>query len=220
MLDRFVSLPRLLLLALAPLLLLAACQEETAQQSTALSDTVGSSTDTAATLPDTAGGLAGRGGMSGMAAGTTRTGGARAGTASPGAGIDTSGPGPAAIPQGQYTTTASGLKYYTLQQGSGASPSATDRVRVHYTGWLQSNGRKFDSSRDRGQPATFRLNRVIEGWTEGLQLMQVGGTRQFVIPPELGYGQRGAGSAIPPGATLVFQVELLGVEGQSGGGSR
>ena len=89
-------------------------------------------------------------------------------------------------------------------------------MRVHYTGWLRSDSTQFDSSRDRGRPVTFRLNRVIEGWTEGVQSMQVGGKRQLVIPPDLAYGQRGRRS-IPPGAALIFQVELLGVKGAQDG---
>lgn len=196
------------LLALAALLLLPACQEESSQDLSALNDTAPAARDTAAQLPDTAAGTRG------PAAGPTDTTGTA--TTRPGGGIDTTGPGPATIPQGRYTTTASGLKYYDLQPGNGPSPDANDRVRVHYTGWLQDSGEKFDSSYDRGQPATFPLNRVIQGWTEGLQSMQVGGKRQLVVPPDLGYGQQGAGP-IPSNATLVFEVELLGVEEQPGG---
>ncbi|MEK8049107.1 FKBP-type peptidyl-prolyl cis-trans isomerase [Ideonella sp. DXS22W] len=103
--------------------------------------------------------------------------------------------------------------------GSGATAAAGNRVTVHYTGWLHDpaapngRGRKFDSSKDRGDPFRFHLGAgmVIRGWDDGVQGMQVGGTRVLVIPPELGYGPRGAGGVIPPNATLVFEVELLGV---------
>jgi FKBP-type peptidyl-prolyl cis-trans isomerase len=110
------------------------------------------------------------------------------------------------------TTTPSGLRYVDLVQGTGASPATGDRVQVHYTGWLES-GTKFDSSVDRGQPFVFPLGegRVIRGWDEGVASMKVGGKRRLVIPAHLGYGDRGAGRVIPPGATLVFEVELLGV---------
>lgn len=107
-------------------------------------------------------------------------------------------------------TTASGLKYEILREGDGEKPSATDRVTVHYRGELV-DGTVFDSSYDRGQPATFPLNGVIRGWTEGLQLMPVGSKYKFTIPPELGYGARGAGGRIPPNATLIFDVELLSI---------
>ena len=109
-------------------------------------------------------------------------------------------------------TTSSGLASKVIQAGTGsAHPSATDEVTVHYTGWL-TNGQMFDSSVDRGAPATFPLNGVIRGWTEGVQMMVVGEKRRFWIPSELGYGDRGAaGGAIPPGAALVFDIELLGI---------
>lgn len=109
---------------------------------------------------------------------------------------------------GKVQTTASGLKYEVLREGDGPKPSATDSVTVHYKGTL-TDGTVFDSSYDRGQPATFPLNRVIKGWTEGLQLMPVGSKYRLTIPPELGYGAAGAGGKIPPNATLVFEVELL-----------
>ena len=109
---------------------------------------------------------------------------------------------------GKAKTTQSGLRYITELEGSGASPLATDQVTVHYTGYLL-NGTKFDSSVDRGQPATFPLNQVIKGWTEGLQLMKVGGKTKFIIPSELGYGAQGASGKIPPNAWLVFDVELI-----------
>ncbi len=108
-------------------------------------------------------------------------------------------------------TTASGLRYITEKEGTGASPVATNQVTVHYTGTLL-DGKKFDSSVDRGQPATFPLNQVIKGWTEGLQLMKVGGKTKFIIPPDLGYGAAGAGGVIPPNAWLIFDVELLDVK--------
>ena len=114
------------------------------------------------------------------------------------------------------TTTPSGLQYEDTTVGSGATAQAGQRVRVHYTGWLYADGqqgRKFDSSKDRGQPFSFHLGggEVIGGWDEGVQGMQVGGTRVLIIPPNLGYGARGAGGVIPPNATLKFEVELLGV---------
>jgi FKBP-type peptidyl-prolyl cis-trans isomerase len=108
-------------------------------------------------------------------------------------------------------STASGLAYKVLTAGTGASPKATDQVTVHYTGKLIS-GKVFDSSVQRGQPATFPLNRVIPGWTEGLQLMKKGGKSILYIPSNLAYGARGAGGVIPPNATLVFEVELLEIK--------
>lgn len=106
-------------------------------------------------------------------------------------------------------TTASGLQYEVIKAGEGAQPKAEDTVTVHYIGTLV-DGTVFDSSRDRGEPATFGLNRVIPGWTEGLQLMKVGGNYKFYIPAELAYGDRGAGT-IPPNSVLIFDVELLNV---------
>jgi FKBP-type peptidyl-prolyl cis-trans isomerase FkpA len=115
-----------------------------------------------------------------------------------------------------FTTTASGLQFEDVAVGSGAEAAIGNHVSVHYTGWLYDNGqagRKFDSSRDRGQPFDFPLGaaHVIRGWDEGVQGMKVGGTRRLVVPPALGYGARGAGGVIPPNATLLFEVELLGV---------
>jgi FKBP-type peptidyl-prolyl cis-trans isomerase len=112
--------------------------------------------------------------------------------------------------------TASGLQYEDTVTGQGAAAKGGQRVRVHYTGWLYNNdqaGAKFDSSKDRNQPFEFALGggQVIKGWDEGVAGMQVGGTRRLVIPPHLGYGARGAGGVIPPNATLLFEVELLGV---------
>lgn len=104
------------------------------------------------------------------------------------------------------------LQIEDIQEGNGAQASAGQKVSVHYTGWL-TNGQKFDSSHDRNRPFEFELGagRVIQGWDQGVVGMKVGGKRKLTIPPELGYGARGAGNAIPPGATLVFEVELLGV---------
>jgi len=106
--------------------------------------------------------------------------------------------------------TASGLGYVDLVEGQGPRPAAGDSVSVHYTGWLKY-GTKFDSSRDRGPPFVFPLGRgrVIRGWDEGVASMRVGGTRKLIIPAHLGYGERGAGGVIPPGATLVFDVALV-----------
>jgi FKBP-type peptidyl-prolyl cis-trans isomerase len=109
--------------------------------------------------------------------------------------------------------TESGLQYKVLTLGTGAKPSETDKVKVHYHGTL-IDGTVFDSSVERGEPITFPLNQVIRGWTEGVQLMPVGSKFVFYIPSELGYGEQGAGNAIPPNATLIFEVELLEVNPQ------
>lgn len=109
------------------------------------------------------------------------------------------------------TTTQSGLQYRVLREGTGKQPSATDTVVVHYKGML-TDGTRFDSSYERGEPARFPLNRVISGWTEGLQLMREGAQYELTIPSDLGYGERGFPGAIPGGATLIFEIELLEVE--------
>ena len=115
-----------------------------------------------------------------------------------------------------FTTTASGLQYEDTVVGNGAEATRGAQVRVHYTGWLYNNGQqgaKFDSSRDRNDPFVFPLGAgmVIKGWDEGVQGMKVGGIRKLTIPPQLGYGARGAGGVIPPNATLNFEVELVSV---------
>jgi len=114
-------------------------------------------------------------------------------------------------------TTPSGLKIIDIKIGTGPSPKPGQICVMHYTGWLYVNGakgQKFDSSVDRGQPFEFPIgqHRVIAGWDEGVATMKVGGKRTLIIPPELGYGARGAGGVIPPNATLIFDVELLGVK--------
>ena len=108
------------------------------------------------------------------------------------------------------TTTASGLQYRVLTEGTGKQPGARDKVTVHYAG-RPINGKEFDSSYKRGEPIAFGLNQVIAGWTEGVQLMKEGAKYELVIPSDLGYGARGAGRDIPGGATLIFDVELLKV---------
>ena len=119
--------------------------------------------------------------------------------------------------QGNRVTTASGLQIRDITVGTGASPRAGQTCIMHYTGWLYVDGKKdkkFDSSVDRGQPFEFPIGqrRVISGWDEGVATMKVGGKRELIIPPALGYGERGAGGVIPPNATLIFEVELLGVK--------
>jgi FKBP-type peptidyl-prolyl cis-trans isomerase len=117
----------------------------------------------------------------------------------------------------QVIEMPNGLKYTDTKTGDGATATPGNKVSVHYTGWLYNNaakGAKFDSSVDRGQPFQFTLgaHQVIAGWDEGVAGMRVGGKRTLIIPPELGYGARGAGGVIPPNATLMFDVELLGVQ--------
>lgn len=117
----------------------------------------------------------------------------------------------------KWTTTPTGLKYQDEKVGDGATPKNGQTCVMHYTGWLWENGskgKKFDSSVDRGQPFEFSLGmgRVIKGWDQGVSTMKVGGKRLLLIPPQLGYGSKGAGSVIPPNATLIFEVELLGLK--------
>jgi len=119
--------------------------------------------------------------------------------------------------ESKMTKTPSGLEYEDTVVGTGASPKPAQKCVMHYTGWLYENGakgKKFDSSLDRGQPFEFQigLGQVIKGWDEGVATMKVGGKRTLVIPPSIGYGARGAGGVIPPNATLLFEVELLGVK--------
>ena len=109
--------------------------------------------------------------------------------------------------------TVSGLVYRSLKDGTGSSPAATDRVKVHYKGTFPE-GKEFDSSYKRNEPTEFRLNGVIPCWTEGVQLMKTGGKAKLTCPPAIAYGQRGAGGVIPPNATLVFEIELLGINGK------
>ena len=111
----------------------------------------------------------------------------------------------------KFTATESGLKYRILRKGTGGKPAATDKVKVNYHGWL-NDGKVFDSSYKRGEPISFPLNRVIKGWTEGMQLVGEGGMIELEIPANLAYGDQGAGDAVPPKATLHFLVELLKVE--------
>ncbi len=119
---------------------------------------------------------------------------------------------PAAAPAaaGARVTTPSGIVFEQLQGGSGASPKATDTVKVHYRGTFP-DGREFDSSYKRGEPTSFPLNRVIPCWTEAVQMMKPGGKARITCPPQLAYGERGAGGVIPPNATLVFEIELLSI---------
>jgi FKBP-type peptidyl-prolyl cis-trans isomerase FkpA len=111
-------------------------------------------------------------------------------------------------------TTQSGLVYQSLKEGTGASPTADDTVRVHYRGTFPGTGKEFDSSYSRGEPAEFPLKRVIPCWTEGVQLMKVGGKAKLTCPPAIAYGERGAGNTIPPNSTLDFEVELLAIKGR------
>jgi FKBP-type peptidyl-prolyl cis-trans isomerase FkpA len=119
----------------------------------------------------------------------------------------------AAAQEAGATVTASGLVYRSLREGTGASPQATDRVKVHYRGTLP-DGKEFDSSYQRNEAIEFRLNGVIKCWTEGVQKMKVGGKAKLTCPPAIAYGERGAGGVIPPNATLIFEVELLGINGK------
>ena len=114
----------------------------------------------------------------------------------------------------QPVTTPSGLVYESLKDGTGASPKATDKVKVHYRGYFPETGKDFDSSIARGEPIEFPLNGVIACWTEGVQKMKVGGKARLTCPASIAYGSRGAGRVIPPNATLMFEVELLGINGK------
>ena len=120
---------------------------------------------------------------------------------------------PAAWAETAPVTTKSGLVYQSLKDGAGAQPTASDTVKVHYRGTLQS-GKEFDSSYKRGEAAEFPLNRVIPCWTEGVAMMKVGGKARLTCPPAIAYGASGAGGVIPPNATLNFEVELLAVKGR------
>ena len=128
------------------------------------------------------------------------------------------GAGPQTPPpvSGQPLTTASGLQYIDIQEGTGVSPQTGQSVTVNYTGWLQSDSSKFDSSLDRSDPFTFEIGtaKVIKGWDEGVATMKVGGKRRLIIPPDLAYGEQGVGP-IPGNATLIFDVELLNVSGDT-----
>lgn len=121
---------------------------------------------------------------------------------------------PAAWAQPAPVTTASGLIYQSVVEGKGASPKATDVVRVHYRGTFPDTGKEFDSSYKRGEPTEFPLNAVIPCWTEGVQKMKPGGKAKLTCPPAIAYGARGAGGVIPPNATLNFEIELISVGGR------
>ncbi|RYX93866.1 MAG: FKBP-type peptidyl-prolyl cis-trans isomerase [Comamonadaceae bacterium] len=118
---------------------------------------------------------------------------------------------PATVPAAKTETLASGVKIVHTKEGTGDSPKASDTVEVHYRGTLL-DGKEFDSSYKRGKPASFPLNRVIPCWTEGVQKLKVGGKATLTCPPATAYGDRGAGSAVPPGATLTFEVELISIQ--------
>ena len=141
--------------------------------------------------------------------------GAQAQASSPGAAAKpaAAAPAPGAMKVGATVNTSSGLVFKLMKAGKGASPTASDTVKVHYRGTLQ-DGKEFDSSYSRGPPAEFPLSRVIKCWTEGVQLLQVGGSARLTCPPAIAYGERGAGGVIPPNATLTFDVELLEIVGR------
>lgn len=120
---------------------------------------------------------------------------------------------PATATGSAKVTTASGIVFEMLQNGTGLSPAATDTVKVHYRGTFP-DGREFDSSYKRGEPTEFPLNRVIPCWTEAVQMMKPGGKARITCPPRLAYGERGAGSAVPPNATLNFEIELISIAGK------
>ncbi len=131
----------------------------------------------------------------------------------PGAGLAQGDPLARAAAEKGAVVTESGLVFRSVKEGKGPGPQPTDTVRVHYRGSFP-DGREFDSSYSRGQPATFPLNRVIKCWTEGVQRMKVGGQARLTCPAAIAYGDRGAGGVIPPNAVLQFEVELLGIEGR------
>ena len=116
--------------------------------------------------------------------------------------------------QSKPITTKSGLVFESVKDGTGASPKASDTVKVHYKGTFPDSGKEFDSSYKRGEPIEFPLQGVIPCWTEGVQLMKIGGKAKLTCPAAIAYGARGAGGVIPPNATLNFEVELLGIKGQ------
>jgi FKBP-type peptidyl-prolyl cis-trans isomerase FkpA len=120
---------------------------------------------------------------------------------------------PAAWAQGKAETMPSGLVYQSIKEGTGASPAATDTVKVHYRGTFPDTGKEFDSSYSRGEPTEFPLNGVIKCWTEGVQKMKVGGKAKLTCPPAIAYGSRGVGP-IPPNSTLDFEVELISIKGK------
>jgi peptidylprolyl isomerase len=127
----------------------------------------------------------------------------------------TTSPTPPPLPEGMtFTTTPSGLQYAIVRPGTGPNPTSGQTVQVHYTGWLEADGTKFDSSVDRGQPFAFPVGsgKVIKGWDEGVLGMKVGEKRRLLIPSNLAYGPRGAGGKIPPDAKLVFDIELLAIK--------
>lgn len=131
-----------------------------------------------------------------------------------GASATTTNSAPTAVPPKSFKELPGGLKYYIIKAGTGAEAKSGQNVTVHYTGWLQSNNKKFDSSVDHGQPFSFPLGggRVIKGWDEGVKGMKIGEKRQLLIPADMGYGATGTpGGPIPPNATLIFDVELLSV---------
>ncbi len=159
--------------------------------------------------------LVGGGGEKAVVAHPTGSSAATAGTPTPvGQTPGATGPANPPVVSGQTVKTPSGLKYVDFQAGTGESPQAGQTVVVNYTGWLQADGVKFDSSLDSGQPFSFPLGQgdVIKGWDEGVATMKVGGHRRLVIPPDLAYGAQGFAPAIPPDATLIFDVELLNIE--------